>query len=87
MFLKVKAARVQWVKDAAPQGNRPGSPTDRRYWLIATNHPETGQTRYGVRNAPEDADLQEMLRIARGRWDGEKWFERAQQEVGWVSAA
>lgn len=82
VFLEVRAARVQLVQGADPQGNLPGSPTDRRYWLIATRHPQTGETRYWVSNAPEDADLEEMLRIALARWHVEKWFERAKQEAG-----
>jgi SRSO17 transposase len=82
IFLEVKAARVQLAKGADPQGNTRGSPTDRRYWLIATRNPATGETRYWVSNAPADADLKEMLGVALARWHVEKWFERAKQEVG-----
>lgn len=75
---RVKAARVQ-LPDTS---TTPSTPTDRRYWLIVAKNPGSGETKYFLSNAPENAEPAEMLRAAFARWRVEKWFERAKQEVG-----
>jgi SRSO17 transposase len=76
---EVKATRVHLVaKDT--QGRT--SPTDRPYWLILARNPETGEIKYFLSNASENTSLEEMLRVAFGRWHVEKWFERAKQQCG-----
>jgi SRSO17 transposase len=76
---EVKAARVHLVaKDA--QGR--SCPTDRPYWLIIARNPETGEIKYCISNASENTPIEEMLRVAFGRWHVEKWFERAKQQCG-----
>jgi len=32
-------------------------PTDRRYWLVAAEHPTHGERKYFISNAPADASL------------------------------
>ncbi len=76
---EVKLARVHLVaKDAK---GRP-CPTDRQYWLIVARNPETGEIKYFISNASENTPIEEMLRVAFGRWHVEKWFERAKQQCG-----
>jgi SRSO17 transposase len=75
---RVKAGRVH-LSDA---GYEPSQPTDRQYWLIVAQCVQTDEVKYFVSNAGADADLDEMLRAAWGRWHVEKWFERAKQETG-----
>ena len=76
---KVKTARVHLVAKA-DQGR--SCPTDRQYWLIVAKNPETGEIKYFICNASENRPVEEMLRIAFGRWHVEKWFERAKQQCG-----
>ena len=57
-------------------------PTDRQYWLIVAKNLETGEIKYFICNASENTPIEEMLRIAFGRWHVEKWFERAKQQCG-----
>ena len=76
---EVKAARVHLVaKDV--QGRV--CPTDRQYWLIVARNPQTGEIKYFISNASENTSIEEMLRVAFGRWHVEKWFERAKQHCG-----
>lgn len=76
---EVKTARVHLVaKDA--QGR--ARPTDRQYWLIVARNPKTGEIKYFISNASESTPIEEMLRVAFGRWHVEKWFERAKQQCG-----
>lgn len=75
---EVKAARVLLVDTRSGRSQ----PTDRQYWLIVAQHVETGEIKYFVSNAPANATLEEMLKVAFARWHVEKWFERAKQEVG-----
>jgi len=78
---KVKSARVHLV-DARRGKNYPSMPTDRQYWLIVAKHPQTGETKYFISNAPANASLKELLEVAFARWHVEKWFERGKQEAG-----
>jgi len=64
------------TKDAS----RRSCPTDRQYWLIVAEDPETGEIKHFVSNASEKTPLEEMSRVAFARWHVEKWFERAKQE-------
>jgi len=75
---EVKTARVHLV-DTCGAVSRP---TDRRYWLIVARNPRTGEVKYLVSNAPQNAGLEELLRAAFARWHVEMWFERAKQECG-----
>lgn len=76
---RIKAARVHLVRQDV-KGN--SVPSDRRYWLIAANHPRTGEMKYFISNAPDNVSLETMLQAAFARWHIEKWFERAKQEAG-----
>jgi len=81
---EVKAARVQLAITHMEDGG-PSVPTDRRYWLIVSRHPQTGEIKYFVSNAPSKTSLLNLLRVAFARWHIEKWFERAKQETGFGS--
>jgi len=78
-----KAARVHLV-DCSCNGksHHPGVPTDRQYWLIVMKNPKTGETKYVISNAGEQASPSELIRVLLSRWHTEKWFERAKQEAG-----
>jgi len=80
--LRVKAARVQMVAEAHDHRRAPSVPTDRRYWLIVTEHVRTGERKYWVSNASAATEVGEMLTAALARWHIEKWFERAKQQAG-----
>jgi len=75
---QIKAARVHLVSHE----DRVAQPTDRRYWLIAAQHPRTGEMKYFISNADANASLEAMLQAAFARWHIEKWFERAKQQAG-----
>jgi hypothetical protein len=75
---EVKAARVHLMDTS---GGIP-RPTDRKYWLIVSRQPATGEIKYFVSNAPASATLPEMMTVAFARRHVEKWFERAKQEAG-----
>jgi len=75
---RYKAARVQLTD--TPRGKN--IPTDRRYWLIVAQSPETKETKYFVSNAAESVSVVKLLRVAFARWHIEQWFERAKQEAG-----
>jgi SRSO17 transposase len=70
------------VQAKDPSHHGPGTPTDRRYWLIITQEPHTGEIRYIVSNAPAYVSLPKLLEVVFARWHVEKWFERAKQEAG-----
>ena len=79
---KYKAARVQLVAEPRDQRRSLSVPTDRRYWLIVAENLKTGERKHFVSNAPANADMEQLLRVAFSRWRVEKWFERAKQEAG-----
>jgi SRSO17 transposase len=79
---RMKTARVHLVGYRPPDHHKPSVPTDRQYWLIASENLATQETKFFVSNAPADADPEELLRAALGRWQVELWFERAKQEAG-----
>jgi SRSO17 transposase len=80
--LQVKAAAVYLVAHKDPSHHGPGIPIPRRYWLIVTRAPRTGEIRYIVSNAPFYVSLHRILQVVFARWHVEKWFERAKQEAG-----
>jgi len=75
---RYKAARVQLPN------TRKGHnvPTDRRYWLIVAESMATKEVKYFLSNAPESANMLDLLRVAFARWHIERWFEVAKQEAG-----
>jgi SRSO17 transposase len=75
---EVKAARVHLTDSS----EKPSRPTDRLYWLIVARHPETGEIKYFISNAPAGVSLNDLLTAAFARWHIELWFERAKQEAG-----
>ncbi|KKL46482.1 hypothetical protein LCGC14_2345110, partial [marine sediment metagenome] len=79
---RMKAARVHLVAQKAPNHHGPAIPTDRHYWLLVAENVRNLERKYFVSNAAADADPEELLRVAVGRWHVEKWFERAKQEAG-----
>lgn len=78
----IKSGRVHLTNSKNKNGTNVSKPTDRRYWLIAAENRRTGETKYFVSNAPANALLKDLLRVAFYRWHIEKWFERAKQECG-----
>lgn len=75
---RYKAARVQ-MTDTSVGHN---APSDRRYWLIVAQSPQTDEIKYFLSNAPASASPAALLQVAFARWHIEKWFERAKQETG-----
>jgi len=75
---KYKAARVQLPETLKGKS----VPTDRRYWLIVAESVATGERKYFVSNAVENANVRKLLYVAFSRWRIEKWFERGKQEAG-----
>lgn len=78
---QIKWAMVQ-LPDRADRQHSPGTPTDRRYWLIVARNPRTQEIKYFLSNAPAYASLENLLAGAFGRWSIEQWFGRAKQEAG-----
>jgi SRSO17 transposase len=78
-----KTARVHLV-DCSHNGksHHAGVPTDRMYWLIVMRQPITGEIKYVISNACEQASVTELIRVLLSRWHTEKFFERAKQEAG-----
>ncbi len=56
--------------------------TDRQYWLILARNPQIDEIKYFVSNASAKTSLPDMLPVAFGRWQVEKWAGRAKQEAG-----
>jgi len=75
---EVKAARVHLTDTS----DKPSRPTDRQYGLIVARHPDTGEIKYFISNAPARVSLADLLTAAFARWHIELWFERAKQEAG-----
>ncbi len=75
-----KAARVHLNAPETPRGVP--IPTDRKYWLLFLRQDATGELKYVVSNASEQATPEEIMRALFARWHVEKWFERAKQDAG-----
>jgi SRSO17 transposase len=71
---QAKAAQVYLLRD--------GKATSRTYWLIAARNAATEEVNYFVSNAPADAPLERLLRIAFTRWNVEHGFRVAKSEIG-----
>jgi SRSO17 transposase len=71
---EVKAAQVFLIRE--------GKATSRGYWLIVARHTATAEVKYFVSNAPADAPLERLLRIAFTRWNVEHGFRVAKTEIG-----
>jgi SRSO17 transposase len=71
---RVKAARV-WLhgEDGWSAG---------MYWLIWASNDETGEEKFFISNAPEEASLQTLVRVAFRRWNVEHAFRLAKTELG-----
>jgi SRSO17 transposase len=73
-----KAAQVRLPCHDGPVSE----PTDRRYWLLVMRQPGSGEIKYVVSNATDQARPEDLIKALLSRWHIEKWFERAKQEVG-----
>src|SRR2546421_4059859 len=73
---RVKAARV-WLHGA--QGWSAGS-----YWLIWASNDETGEEKFFLSNAPEDASVEALVRVGFRRWQVEHSFRVAKSELGFT---
>jgi SRSO17 transposase len=73
---RVKAAQV-WLhgKDGWSQ---------RTYWLIWASNDETGEEKFFLSNAPEDAKVETLVRVAFRRWNVEHSFRVAKSELGFA---
>jgi SRSO17 transposase len=73
---RVKAARV-WLH--SKKGWSAG-----RYWLIWASNDETGEEKFFLSNAPEDAKVETLVRVAFRRWNVEHSFRVAKSELGFA---
>jgi SRSO17 transposase len=73
---RVKAARV-WLHGAA--GWSAGT-----YWLIWGSNDETGEEKFFLSNAPENAQVEELVRVGFVRWNVEHAFRLAKSELGFT---
>lgn len=71
---RVKAARV-WLHGA-------GGWSAGTYWLIWASNDETGEEKFFLSNAPEDAKIETLVRVAFRRWNVEHCFRVAKSELG-----
>ncbi len=71
---QVKAARVWLSADTKPSA--------KSFWLIWARNERTGEEKYFVSNAPEDAALLDLLRVAFSRWNVEHEFRVSKSELG-----
>ena len=73
---RVKAARV-WLSSS--QGWSAGT-----YWLIWASNDQTGEEKFFLSNAAEDARLETLVRVAFRRWNVEHSFRVAKSELGFT---
>jgi SRSO17 transposase len=73
---RVKAARV-WL-----HGKKGWSA--RTYWLIWASNDETGEEKFFLSNAPEDAKIEMLVRVGFKRWNVEHSFRVAKSELGFT---
>jgi SRSO17 transposase len=71
---EVRAGQVYLLRD--------GQPTERSYWLIVARNLATGEVKYFVSNAPPDAPLEKLLRVAFRRWNVEHSLRVSKSEIG-----
>ncbi len=70
------------VKGAPVYVSRKGRPTDRTYWLIVAQCPESGETKYFISNAPPNTALKILVRVAFTRAVIEHVFRVLKTEIG-----
>jgi SRSO17 transposase len=73
---EVKAAQVWQVQDKQW--------SERTYWLIWARNVATGEEKYFLSNAPADAKLQTLVRVAFRRWNVEHTFRVGKSELGFT---
>lgn len=73
---RVKAARV-WLHSKAGW-------SEETYWLIWASNDETGEEKFFLSNAPEDAKVETLVRVAFRRWNVEHSFRVAKSELGFA---
>jgi SRSO17 transposase len=73
---RVKAARV-WLHSKV--GWSAGT-----YWLIWASNDETGEEKFFLSNAPADAKVETLVRVAFRRWNVEHSFRVAKSELGFA---
>jgi SRSO17 transposase len=71
---EVKAAQVWQMQD--------GQWSQRTYWLIWAKHVATGEEKYFLSNAPADAQVEKLVRVAFRRWNVEHGFRVGKSEIG-----
>jgi SRSO17 transposase len=71
---KYKAARV-WASNKS-------SPRAKSCWLIWVVNEQTGEEKYFVSNAPQDAGVELLIRVAFRRWNVEHAIRLGKQEIG-----
>jgi SRSO17 transposase len=80
---RLTLADQQWEVRAGPVYLlRDGRPTQRTYWLIVGRNLTTAEVKYFVSNAPPDAPLEKLLRVAFRRWNVEHTFRVGKSEIG-----
>jgi SRSO17 transposase len=73
---EVKAAQVWQMQDKEWSA--------RTYWLIWARNVATGEEKYFLSNAPADAKLQTLVRVAFRRWNVEHTFRVGKSELGFT---
>lgn len=76
-----KGAIVRDVKSVRLHMQRDGLPT-RPHWLIVTRHPQSGELKFFVSNAPGGTPLEWLLWVADSRWPIEQCFREQKDELG-----
>jgi SRSO17 transposase len=88
--IKVKLSRQTvgtqvWEVKAAQVWQRQDKQWSKRtYWLIWARNVATGEEKYFLSNAPADAKLQTLLRVAFCRWKVEHAFRVGKSELGFM---
>jgi SRSO17 transposase len=75
-FWEVQAAQV-WQRQDKKWSNR-------TYWLIWARNVATGEEKYFLSNAPANAKLQTLVRVACRRWNVEHTFRVGKSELGFT---
>jgi SRSO17 transposase len=89
-WLKVKLARQTvgtqtWEVKAAPVWQMQDKEwSQRTYWLLWARNVATGEEKYFLSNAPADAKLQTLVRVAFRRWNVEHAFRVGKSELGFT---
>jgi SRSO17 transposase len=73
---EVKAAQVWQMQDKEW--------STRTYWLLWAKNVATGEEKYFLSNAPPDAKLQTLMRVAFRRWNVEHTFRVGKSELGFT---